>query len=378
MEGPIHNVTLLSKYLPAEYETLVIGGTPLPHEAHCGKFLGEVGIEYVEIPEMGRFISPFEDWKTIQKVRALIREFQPDIVHSHTFSIDGIPARIAVALEKGPIKVHTFHGHVFDYPTNGRKALLARVMEKRLCKNLNAVIAISDSQRNDLVNTYHISSEEKTHTIPLGIHLERFQHLREEKRTAFRSRFEINDDEIAIGIIARLAPIKNHKLFLDALHLVAQSFKKVRAFIIGDGELAQTLTRYARDLSLYDETTKSKVIFTSWITQIDEALAGLDIVALTSYSEGTPVSVIEAQASGIPVVATDVGGVKNCIIDGKTGILTESNNAKLFSNALLTYCNNPFQRIMDGKAGHKFVLANFSHNRLVRDIQSLYEYLRRQ
>lgn len=372
MEGPIHNVILLSKYLPEEYETLVIGGTPLLHESHCGKILDEAGVNYIEIPEMGRFISPLKDWTTIKKVRELIREFQPDIIHGHTFSIDGIPARIAVALEKVPVKVHTFHGHIFDYSSNGRKALLARVIEKRLCRKLNAVIAISNSQRNDLVKTYRISSEEITHTIPLGIHLDRFQISRKEKRDAFRSKYKLKEDEIAIGIIARLSPVKNHKLFIDAFHRIVKSNKNVRAFIIGDGELKQSLMIYAKALSLYDEDANSKITFTSWIPQIDEALAGLDIVALTSYSEGTPVSIIEAQAAGIPVIATDVGGVSDCMINGETGLLTPSSDVEAFSNALLSYCIDPIKRTITGNAGQEFVQAQFSHTRLSRDIHALY------
>lgn len=370
MEGPIFNAAYLAKHLDG-YETLVIGGSPRPHESHSGKVFSDLGISIIEIPEMGRAFNLWKDYLTFKKVKKVIQDFKPDIIHSHCFGLDGIPARFAATQKNSRLLVHTFHGHVFSHDFNLKTRWLKQT-EKYLSKKWDTVIAISSSQKEELVETFKVCAQEKVHVIPLGIDLSRFENDRDFFRNYVRNKYGIGEDEIVIGIIARLAPVKNHQLFIDAIEEVKKSNKKVRAFIIGDGELKESLMLYARSKGLLTQEPTSTILFTSWIEKVEEVLPALDIFALTSHSEGTPVSIIEAQASGIPIVATNVGGVKDCLINNKTGILVPPSDVESMSHALIRLINDNQQRKEMGTASHAFAYNYFSYERLARDVQQLY------
>ena len=177
--------------------------------------------------------------------------------------------------------------------------------------------------------------------------MSRFQENVETKRKSFRAKYNLEEDEIAIGIIGRLVPIKNHKLFLASLkQVLGKTKKKVRAFLIGDGEEREELKAYATPLGLdfvngdFEPGMKATVHFTSWIKDVDWANSGLDIIALSSSNEGTPVSLIEAQASCKPIVSTRVGGVSNIVIPNETALLSPSNCPDSFSENLLQLIEN--------------------------------------
>jgi glycosyltransferase involved in cell wall biosynthesis len=201
----------------------------------------------------------------------------------------------------------------------------------------------------------------------------------DEKRFAFRSRYQLDDDEIAIGIIGRLVPVKNHRLFLEAAKIVLEkTTKKLRFFIIGDGEDRLRIEANARELGIpfmdaMTQTGKSPLTFTSWIKDIDVANAGLDIVTLTSLNEGTPVSLIEAQAANKPIVSTNVGGIENVVIEGITALLSNSkSDAEKFASLILELTENDEKRNTLGRVGWEHVKNRFHYTRLIRDISELY------
>jgi len=201
----------------------------------------------------------------------------------------------------------------------------------------------------------------------------------EEKRSDFRKKWLIEEDEIAIGIIGRLVPIKNHHFFLNVVKEISKSTtKKIRFVIIGDGELRGQLENYCKELQIDFSTensiSKALVTFTSWITAIDIALAGLDIIALTSKNEGTPVSLIEAQAASKPIVTTNVGGIKNIVKPDVTALLSEVNDEKQFTSNLLSLIEDENKRISFSQKG-EHVFENFHYTRLVGDMEKLYNRL---
>jgi glycosyltransferase involved in cell wall biosynthesis len=200
-----------------------------------------------------------------------------------------------------------------------------------------------------------------------------------EKRINFRNRYLLDDDEIAIGIIGRLVPVKNHRLFLEAAKIVLEKTnKKLRFFIIGDGEDRLRIEANARDLgiSFIDAMTqsgKAPLTFTSWIKDIDVANAGLDIVALTSLNEGTPVSLIEAQAANKPIVSTNVGGIENVVIEGVTALLANSKtDASKFAELLLDLTEDEEKLKVFGSVGWEHVKNRFHYTRLIKDMSELY------
>ncbi|MFW6224384.1 MAG: glycosyltransferase, partial [Bacteroidota bacterium] len=296
--GPTYNAAYLTKYIDSNYETLLVGGPNDPSEKNSEYIARQIGLEPHIIPQMKREISPVSDYHAFQHIKSLIREFRPDIVHTHA-SKAGALGRHAALNMRVPVVVHTFHGHVFDAYFSPIKTKFYISVERYMAQKSDAIIAISEAQKYDLTKKYGICEEDKVGVIPLGFDLNRFRENSFEKRLLFRKRYKISDDEIAIGIIGRLVPIKNHAMFLDALHMVqSRTQKKIRAFIVGDGESREIIKQKALDLGIpfvngVGDYKPAPLTFTSWLTEMDYVNAGLDIVALTSLNEGTPVSLIE-------------------------------------------------------------------------------------
>ena len=378
--GPLLNTSYLTKYMAPEFETLLVTGSREDHETDASFITDQLGIEPAFIPEMGRSIDPRRDYQAYWKMRDLIRKFKPDVVHTHAAK-PGAVGRLAARAENVPVIVHTYHGHVFHSYFNPIKTRFVINIERYLGKKSDAIIAISQNQFDELVNEFRIAPAEKFRIIPLGLDLDKFQTNYAQKRAAFRSEFNLAQDELAISIVGRLVPVKNHELFLAGLHhVLSQSGKKVRAFIVGDGETRPMLEAKARELGIAFSdgkpgSTPGSLVFTSWRSDVDVINAGSDIVALTSLNEGTPVSLIEAQAANKPIVSTRVGGIRDIVLEGETALLSDVGDAGTFSKNLLQLVEDDQLRTNLGKQGAQHVMKRFSYQRLVADMSALYHEL---
>ena len=378
--GPTFNVTYLSKFLSPEYETMLAGGVKDESEASSEHIPLEYGIKPLIIKNMKRSINPANDIFAYNNIRKIISEFKPHIVHTHA-SKAGFLGRMAAVSCKVPIIVHTFHGHVFHSYFDNIQTTVYKNIERYLASKSAALIALSEKQKMELTEIHKIAPAEKFHIIPLGFDLERFWTNTEEKRHIFRTRHGLDNNTVAVGIMGRLVPIKNHALFLDAFKNAKERTENpVKAFIIGDGELKETLVNQCIKSGLSYSTIEkpnpnASVIFTSWITDTDTALAGLDIIALSSLNEGTPVSLIEAQAAGKPVISTLAGGIENVVIPNETALLSPVNDIALFSENLYKLLNSSELRNNLSKKGKEFVSKNFSYVTLADNVGSLYKKL---
>lgn len=378
--GPTYNVAYLSKYLSDDFETLLVGGAKDESEESSDFIVNNLGLKPIIVEEMMREIDLKNDFTAYKKIKKIIQEYKPDIVHTHA-SKAGTLGRLAASSSGVPIVIHTFHGHVFHSYFGKLKTAFYKNIERYLAKKSTAIIAISEIQKSELVDIHKICNSKKVHVIPLGFDLSKFQENQELKRKHFREKYNLADDEIAISIIGRLVPVKNHPLFLEGLKQVStQTSKKIRAFIIGDGESRAEIEAKATELGIpfidgTKSTQKTLLTFTSWIKEIDIALAGSDIIALTSYNEGTPVSLIEAQAANKPIVTTNVGGIENVVLPNKTAFLCENNNATEFSNQLLKLLEDDVLRHNMSQNGWMHVKEKFHFTRLVSDMEKLYKKL---
>ncbi len=379
--GPIYNAAYLTRYLSPDFETLLIGGLKEDAEADAAYVVRNMGVEPIIIPEMRRVVRPVDDIMAYRRILNIIEDFKPDIVHTHAAKA-GTIGRIAAIRKKVKVIVHTFHGHVFHSYFNPLKTRVFINIEQQLAGRTSGIIALSHKQKQELSETYRIARPEKFTVIPLGFELSRFRENREAKRTEFRAQYNLDEDEIAVGIIGRLTRVKNHRLFLKAVKQVrAESSKKIRAFIIGDGELKQDLIKLCRDINM-DYTFSSDgsapgaaVTFTSWIDQIDGVYPGMDIIAMTSLNEGTPVSLIEAQAAGIPIITTNVGGIEDIVVPNKTALLSRNNDMADFSEKLLHLAENRALRDKMALKGWEQVKQKFHYTRLASDMKKLYTAL---
>ena len=377
--GPVFNVTYLTKFLSPEFETMLAGGMKDESEASSEYIPMEYGIKPVIIEKMKRSINPANDIAAYYAIKKLIQDYKPHIVHTHA-SKAGSLGRMAAIACKVPIIVHTYHGHVFHSYFNNLQTSVYKNIERYLGTKSTALIALSEKQKMELSEIHKIAPPEKFHIIPLGFDLKRFWTDTEEKRKKFRASYRLDDNTVAIGIMGRLVPIKNHALFLDAFKKTKERQKNIKAFIIGDGELKETLINQCLNMGLSYSTievpnTQADVVFTSWITDTDTAMAGLDVIALSSLNEGTPVSLIEAQAAGKPILSTITGGIENVVVAGQTALLSPVNDVELFSENMHKLMADSKLRGDLSKTGRDFVNKKFSHTALAENMGSLYKKL---
>ena len=378
--GPTHNVAFLTKYLPAEYETLLLSGQIDSTEASSEFLVKELDLTPQYIDNMQRELNPFKDRHAYAQIKKIIQEFKPDIVHTHAAKA-GAVGRLAAAHCNVPIIIHTFHGHVFHSYFSPLKTRIFIEIERYLAKKSTAIVAISDIQKKELSEVFKIAPADKFHVVNLGFDLEKFNTDKQNKRNEFRKKWQLDYDEIAIGIIGRLVPIKNHSMFLNAMKQVLdKTTKKVKILLIGDGESRNEIEEHVKALNISYSTEnnldeKASIIFCSWIKDVDVAYEGLDIVALSSLNEGTPVSLIEAQAAGKPIITTNVGGIKDVVLENETAFIVESNDTDGFANKTLELVENDELRKAFSKRGYTHVINKFSYQTLCNNMDKLYKSL---
>ncbi len=384
--GPTLNVKYLSEGLDSDaYDTRLISGSISPNEgdmSYITRFNRDIKID---VPELQREINIIKDTIALVKILIIVFNYRPDIIHSHT-SKAGTIARCAAMLynlfsRKKAIIVHTYHGHVLEGYFSNLKSKLVVIIERLLARITDAIIAISQTQKWELTEKYRLASAEKVHTINLGFDLSRFLELR--NKGTLRSTFGVDDQSPVIGIVGRLAPIKNHRLFLDAAKLIVERYrdKAIRFAIIGDGELKDSLKAYAQTIGIEHD-----VIFYGWEKKIERIYADLDILVLTSNNEGTPVSIIESMAASVPVVTTGVGGVKDLLgrIETSTqandgfsicerGILCPKGNANAIANGIRYLIENDNPDLIN--KAREYVFENYTEKRLIERIENLYTKL---
>lgn len=373
--GPaIHTILLTDGLNKDKFDSLLVCGTIAKDEGDMLYYARARNVVPYIIPELRRELNPLNDAIAFLKIYKLIRRENPDIIHTHTAKA-GTLGRLAGIfynlLAARRIKlIHTFHGHVFEGYFGRFKTRLFIFIERFLAYFNSKIITVSSAVKEELVSS-RISSEAKIEVIPLGLELDRFLELplKETGRC------------LNIGIVGRLVPIKNHRLFLEGAAKVIRDnpAPDLRFKIIGDGELRAELEEFARKLNL-----SSAVEFSGWQKDLSGVYANLDIVCLTSINEGTPVSLIEAMASGKAVAATDAGGVKDLLGENlnepeaafsarKRGVMARSGDADSFAGALSFLVRNEEIRKKMAAAGREFVREKFAKKRLIKDIERLYE-----
>ncbi|MGI8733582.1 MAG: glycosyltransferase [Pyrinomonadaceae bacterium] len=399
--GPAKHVVWLTAGLQdRDWESLLVSGSVPPGENDMSYFAANLGVKPILIPEMSREIS-LQDARTIWKLYRLFRRERPDVVHTHTAKA-GTVGRIAGLLYRWltpatflgrPRRcsfVHTYHGHIFHGYYGPQKTRVFLLIERLLARlATNRIVVVSEQQRREINETFAVGRADQFVVIPLGLDLESFVE-REKRRQIFRDELGIRADEVLVGIVGRLTAIKNHELFLRAVarfkaeKTLEASAPDVKFVVIGDGNLRGGLETMAQALGL-----DADVIFCGSRKDPENFYAGLDAVALTSNNEGTPLTLIEAMANGVPIIATGVGGVVDLLgereaiesFDGSKyqicprGISVPPRDAQAFAAGLKLVIENSRLRSVMGQRGLAFVKRNYSKERLLNDIRALYREL---
>ncbi|HEY8548399.1 MAG TPA: glycosyltransferase [Vicinamibacterales bacterium] len=366
--GPAIHATLLTERLdPSRYESVLVAGTEDDTE---GNYLDLHGLSIgrlVRVPELGREIRGGQDVRALGALLRLMREVRPHVVHTHTAKA-GTLGRLAAFFRRVPVVVHTYHGHVLQGYFSPAKTRVFVGIERALARVSDELVAVSPRVREDLLRL-GIGRPDHFSVVPLGLDLDRFAQA-ERLRGELRRELGVGADQPLVGIVARLVPIKAHEVFFEAARLLSARCPVVRFVIVGDGERRAELEALAARLEI-----APRVFFLGWRGDLDRIYADLDLVALTSRNEGSPVALIEAMAAARPVVATRVGGVPDVVEDGRTGRLVPADDPPALAAVMESLLTDPEARDRLGAAARPAVLSTFGAARLVDDIDRLYTRL---
>lgn len=372
--GPARHVALLQRHLPGRgYESTLVTGVPAAGEAELPPAeAAGAPIDRVVVPELGRALRAGDDLVAFVRIYRLLRRLKPDIVHTHTAKA-GALGRVAALLYNATrrpgrraVVVHTFHGHVMQGYFGPVANRAVRTAERALARVSDRIIAISPAQQSDLVEVFRIAPARKVVMVPLGLDLDALERT-PDRGGRLRHEAGFPDDAVVCGYVGRLVPIKHADLLIRAFAEVYGRQPRARLLVVGDGECRVDLERLVGELNL----TRS-VRFIGWQTNLIDVYGAMDVVALTSRNEGTPVALIEAAAAGKAIVATRVGGVPDVVETERTGLLVPDDDLAALASALERLVVDSALRARLGEAARTNSISRFGYVRLVDDLDALY------
>ena len=328
------------------------------------------------VSTLRRPIAPLDDVRTLLRLYRELRSLRPSIVHTHMAKAGllGRLAAVAYNATRGTAPrariVHTYHGHVLEGYFSPVTSRIFITLERLLARTSDAIVAISPAIRRELVEQYGIGRDRQYRVVPLGFDLESFAALNDADRAAARRALHAADGVPVVATVGRLTAIKQHELFLDTIARVARRHPTVVALVAGDGERRAELEALAATLGIGD-----RVRWLGWRRDLATIYAATDVFLLTSRNEGTPVAIIEAMASAVAVVSTDVGGVRDVVNAPDVGLLAPFGDAAALAAAIDSLLADAAARRAMGVRARDAVVQRFGFDRLVNDIIRLYREL---
>lgn len=347
--GPSRQVALLSEPGAIDGITQVVYGACPPYEREDPETLKKISHNSIYLPQLGRSLNPFKDLFALLRLIKIIQNFSPHIVHTHTAKA-GFLGRIAAWYCGVPVIVHTFHGNALKHYFSQPLTSVFRKLERILAKITDVIIVLSPQQYQEITEEYQIGNPQKNIIVPLGLNLQAFQNAAQQPDTTWYQMRSLNPSDLHITWCGRLTPVKNPLLIIDiALRLRRESqLPKWKILVAGDGELRPQL-----EAEIQKHQLDSCIQLLSWEDDLVSLWKASAIALLSSWNEGTPVSLIEAMASSVPIVATRAGGVQDIVPHQTCGLLSETGNAEMLSSNLSELLLDENLRTRMGSNGKK-------------------------
>lgn len=358
--GPALQITTLMQGLSEEdFHQLLAYGDCESNEVDFLEF-NQISLSCIKLKNLGRSISLIQDLSALIALWKLIREFKPDIVHTHTFKAGLLGRMATIPLRKRPLVIHTYHGHLIYGYFGAIKSKIIVLVEKYLASISDMLIAVGEKVRLDLLAN-GIGNPLKFRVIHPGFALRKIEKI---------ERFELGIDEsdFVCCWVGRLTAIKRPYRILElAIELQNRNIGDIKFLIIGDGELKKEIEREAISKSL-------PIIFLGWRIDSVNYIDISNILILTSENEGTPISIIEAQKLGKAVISTEVGSVDEVMIPDESGYLLDY-DINIFCDKILYLKNNPLILAKYQSTARVFANTKFSKEKFIHKYTKLYKEL---
>lgn len=369
----LHVLQLAAEQSRRGHDVVVVAGVLAVGEESMEYVAAELGVDVLGLRSLRRPLSARSDLAAILGLRAILRHRRPDVLHTHTAKA-GATGRLA-ALVSGSARpqtvVHTYHGHVLSGYFDGGRERVFRWIERMLAHTADALVAVSDEVRDDLVR-FGVAPAARFAVVPYGFHLPEWGAADDEARRRIRSHLDLDEETLAIGWVGRLTAIKRPLDLVRTLHAALDAGADAVLVVIGDGELRAETEVLARELGVADRTR-----FVGFQQRIREWYAAVDVSLLTSANEGTPVVAIESLAAERPVVATRAGGTATVVREGVSGYLVEVGDVSGLAARLVELGRDPELRRRLGRSGAADVRRRFATGRMADELEAVYRHSRR-
>jgi glycosyltransferase involved in cell wall biosynthesis len=372
MGGPTLHVSYLSAGLRERgYETMLVAGTVGQGEQSMAYVADELGVPVVTIPHLHREISPVRDLLATWRLARIIRIERPTILHTHTAKAGAVgrAAALLAGRSRPPIIVHTFHGHVLRGYFGRFWTGVFRQLERLLARITDALVAVSPEVRDELV-ALGVAPASKFRVIRLGIELDNRVSSDGSARAETRRTMGVPEARFVVGWIGRMTGVKRTDVVLKGFRALRDNGVDAILCMVGDGPDRAAVEQLAGELGIVRDC-----LFAGYQEDVGPFFAAFDVFVLPSGNEGTPVTAIEALATGCPVVATRVGGVPDVVDDGVDGFLVAPGAVQELAARLAELARDPELRVRMGAAGRERMRTRYAVDRLVDDVDRLYREL---
>jgi glycosyltransferase involved in cell wall biosynthesis len=316
-------------------------------------------LEVIRIEELYRRVNLFADVKTLFFLIRKIRQFKPDIIHTHLAKA-GVIGRIASVLSAHrSIRIHTYHGHLLIGYFGRFKLALLIFIEKILGKLTHHLVAVGEQVKNDLIRV-GIGSEKKFSVINPGLEIGQIP-----KKQKILDSLSLKQEVTYCAFIGRLTKIKRPDRMLRVVLELKNRNLNIHFIVAGGGELLAESKKIAEDQKL-------PITFLGWRENIEDVLAISDIILLTSDNEGTPIALIQAGMASIPSVTTNVGAVSEIVLHNQTGFITDFSE-KNIADAIERLIMDPGLRKQFGHDAKEFMQSKFNTQIMINNYSSLYK-----
>ena len=344
--------------------TLTTGPTTGPE----GKLLEEQKVDGLQVdifPNMIRALNPMKDFKAYIDLKKYFKEQKFDVVHTHA-SKAGIIGRAAAWAAKVPAVIHTVHGPAFHRYEKPWKNKLYISAEKYAAKRCHKIVCVADAMTNQFLEA-GISKPEMYQTVYSGMNLDDYLQLDSDK--SIRKKYDIPDDAVVIGKIARLFELKGHEFLIQAAKRLIDKNDKVHILLIGDGLLRSEIENEIKSLGIEKNFHFSGLIPPR---EVPIHTAAMDIVCHLSLREGLPRAVVQGLAAEKPVVAYNLDGAPEVVFNDETGYICPAESVDEVTVALEKLVNSEDLRRKLGQAGRKLVSEKFAWQKMVDDLELIY------